>query len=177
MMRTIINHRLMPVNDRLMVTGHMARENQPMVVKPSTFSDRFNLLRGGMAYEPLSQALERKTGHKISAQALFKYAHGHAKPSPKTLDALARFFGVRAAWLLLGEEPQSATESLEDVLHLLPSESGQQVMDFIKYKFERADGLIAAEKMADYFAMIDRIKSDMEDKLVNDGKKPPSDKK
>lgn len=82
---------------------------------------------------------------------------------------VARVLGVSLDVLLAG----AATDSVEkgQVIDGLLPEDQQQVMDFIRYKFERSEGLLASEKVAHYMAMIDRIKNDM---ATRKAAKPPA---
>lgn len=125
-----------------------------MIENVGTFAARFEQLRGGMSYQTLSDAVHRKSGIRISPQAMHLWSKG-GEISEENLAVLAEFFGVSKAWLRYGEG------DLEDALVQLPEESRQQVFDFIRYKIERADTQIASQSLPDYLAMIDRIKDDM----------------
>jgi transcriptional regulator with XRE-family HTH domain len=72
---------------------------------------------------------------------------------------LSRLLGISVDEVLTGE-PALGTE-ISRVLEALPPEDGQMALDFISYRWERAEGLVATEKFADYTAMIERIKADM----------------
>jgi hypothetical protein len=158
----------MRVNPSLLDARLSRGKNQPMVEKVETFGERFEKLRGGMSFQALSDAIYRKTGIRISAQGIHKWSKGGGIEQDK-LKLLAEFFGVTEAWLTYGEAP---APTLDEAVGKLPDESRQEVLDFIRYKFSRAEGLIASDVASDYHVMIDRIRKDMEDRLRRDGEKP-----
>lgn len=158
----------MRVNPSLLDGRFPMVKNQPMVEKVETFGERFDRLRGGMSYQALSDAIYRKTGLRVSAQGMHKWSKGGGIEQDK-LKLLAEFFGVTEAWLMYGESP---APTLDEAVGALPDESRQEVLDFIRYKFTRAEGLLASDVAGDYHAMIDRIRKDMDDRLRRDGKKP-----
>lgn len=163
-----INSRLMRVNSSLLDTTLGTMKNQPMVEKVETFGERFDKLRGGMSYQALSDAIYRKTQLRVSPQAMHKWSKGGGIEQDK-LKLLAEFFGVTEAWLMYGESPPP---TLDEAVGALPDESRQEVLDFIRYKYSRAEGLVASDIAGDYHAMIDRIRKDMDERLRRDGKKP-----
>ena len=133
-----------------------------MVNDEAGFSKRFIDLRGGMSLQALSEAIERKTGERISAQAMHKWEQGGGI-TDHWLNLIADFFGVSVVWLRYGLGPQS-TMSLDVAVKALPRDSQQQVLDFITYKIDKAEGLIASDLVADYHRMIENIRRDMEKK-------------
>lgn len=135
-------------------------KNQSVVEKTQTFSERFERLRGGMSYQALSESILRKTGVQISAQAMHQWVTKGWLPSEANMRAVAEFFGVREAWLRYGEGQESEAASIEDAIEALPSDDGQQVIDFIRYKIERAESMIASDQFATYMALIDRLMGD-----------------
>ena len=72
---------------------------------------------------------------------------------------LSRLLGISVDEILTGEPPLGT--EIGRVIDALPPEDGQMALDFISYRWERAEGLVATEKFADYAAMIERIKADM----------------
>lgn len=131
-----------------------------MVEDQSGFAQRFEALRGGMSYQALSEAIERKTGKRISAQGMHKWSAG-GKIAPKNAEVIAHFFGVSAIWLLYGIGPKSSG-TIDEAIQELPDEAQQQVLDFIEYKFVKSDGLIGGEKLTHYMKMIEGFRRDME---------------
>lgn len=117
-----------------------------------------------MSFQSLSDAIRKKTGVSISAQAMHLWANGGGITEPN-LKAVADYFGVSAMWLGFGVEP--ARESLEDVLRSMPPDDRQQALDFISYKLERNETLGTAERTAHYLSLIDRIKRDMQERTGN----------
>lgn len=132
-----------------------------MVEKTETFADRFIQLKGPRSYEALADEIEHATGVRISPQAMHKWGAQNGGITLENARVVAAFFRVSPAWLLFGEGPQDRREHLETVLQELSDESRQQVFDFISYKFEKADGLFASDKLGDYLGMIRRIKDDI----------------
>lgn len=116
----------------------MHAETQPMVDKnkTDTMAERFEHLRGGMSYEALSDAIYRKTGVRISAQAMHKWSKG-GNIDPKNVPAVCEFFGVNDAWFVYGSGPESKL-SLEEVVNALPDPAREKTMDFIRYQIERS---------------------------------------
>lgn len=127
-----------------------------------TFAVRFERLRGGMSLQALSEAIERKAGVQISAQAMHKWTQG-GNISPENAKVIAEFFGVTEPYLIYGAGPMSAT-SLEQAIRSLPAESGQQTLDFVKYQLDRSRELFTNDHFSEYMAMIDRLISDMKSK-------------
>ena len=151
-----INHEFTSVNLSLLDERERRSENQPMVEKTETFAVRFDRLRGGMSYQALSEAIERKTGVRITPQAMHKWSQG-GDIAKENLKIVAEFFGVTEAHLLYGVGPETGT-SLEDAVNALPAQARQEVLDFIRYKIERADTrLFTGEQVATYLTMIDRL--------------------
>lgn len=154
----------MSVNPALLDGVLHAENNQPMV---ETFAERFEQLRAGMAYQALSEAIFRKTGRKISAQALHKWAKGGGV-DPENVKATAEFFGVDEAWLMYGTGDRDAI-SLQQVVDALPADDRQQVLDFVEYKFAKTERLIASDAAGDYMKMIAKIREDMKRRLDKPG--------
>jgi len=139
-----------------------------MVEKTQTFAERFEQLRAGMAYQALAEAIFRKTGKKISAQALNKWSKGGGV-GLENVTAAAEFFGVDEAWLMYGTGDPAAP-SLQQVVDALPADDSQQVLDFVEYKIAKAEGLIASDSAGDYMKMIAKIREDMKRRLDKPGK-------
>ena len=142
-------------------------ENYLMVDSDATFAARFARLRGSTSFESLSEAIYRRYGKRISAPAMHKWAQGGGI-TVDNLRILADHFGVSPAWLMLGEGSMHGPVSLEHVLHALPDNNGPQVLDFIRYKIERAEGMIASDRLGEYMKMIDTIRQDMERRRKED---------
>lgn len=113
-----------------------------------------------MSYQALSDAIQRKTGVRISPQALHKWTHG-GKIDPDNVKPVAEFFGVQEAWLVYGTGPES-TVSLDEVVKALPDAEAEKTVDFIKYQLERAateTQLFATEpeRLTVYLKFIDKL--------------------
>lgn len=72
---------------------------------------------------------------------------------------LARTLHISVDQLLTGEVKPS--DSVRDAIESLPDTDRQMTLDFLQYRWERAEGIVASEKIARYVAMIEQIKSDM----------------
>jgi transcriptional regulator with XRE-family HTH domain len=94
----------------------------------------------------------------VSAQAVTKWIQT-GQISRENAIQVAPILGVSLDALLAGASIEGA--QIGEAISELPDEHRQQVLDFIRYKFERSEGMIASDKAAHYVAMIDRIKSDM----------------
>lgn len=140
------------------------RNNYAMVKSTTTFAQRFQELRAGRTYAALADDLKKSAGIEVTAQTLHNWASGKTDITEDNLAALAAYYRVRPSWLRYGEGPREPEPRLEDVLSGLPDEERQQVFDFVRYKIERADAVIAKERMASYLTMIDRIRADMKNK-------------
>jgi len=138
-----------------------AANNQLMIDNKETLAQRLDSLRAGMTYAALAEAIERKTGLLITAQTVHNWCSGKTDITEDKLKVVAEFFGVSASWLRYGEGSMTERNALETAITALPEDDRQQVLDFVRYKIERADTLFASEKASSYLAMIDRLVEDM----------------
>lgn len=74
---------------------------------------------------------------------------------------VAKALGVSVDHILQGNR-QTLGARMAEPIDTLPPDAQQDVLDFIRYKYERAETLIASDKAADYHRMIERITADME---------------
>lgn len=74
---------------------------------------------------------------------------------------VARVLGISIDQLLHGRQ-DSLGQRMAEPIDALPPKSQQEILDFIRYKYERAELVVANEKAAQYHQMIDRINADME---------------
>jgi transcriptional regulator with XRE-family HTH domain len=72
-----------------------------------------------------------------------------------------------------GALDRSVGDELQEGIQALPEEQAQEVLDFIRYKFERAEGVIASEKAARYVKMIDGMIKDMQRRKAASVLPPP----
>lgn len=106
--------------------------------------------------------------------AVWQYLRGERALNLRAVIRFAKGLGVSVADIsptLAAELPdalQSPLQMLEQLARDLPDDFGQEVLDFIRYKFERADGLIASEKAASYLQWIDRITEDLKRRKADD---------
>lgn len=108
--------------------------------------------------------------------AVWQYLQGERALNLRAAIRFAKGLGVFVSDIsptLAAELPdalQSPLQGLEQLARDLPDDSGQEVLDFIRYKFERADGLIASDKAASYLQWIDRITEDLKRRKYTDKK-------
>jgi transcriptional regulator with XRE-family HTH domain len=79
--------------------------------------------------------------------------------SREKLVPLSRLLGISVDEVLTGEPPLGT--EIGRILEALPPEDGQMALDFISYRWERSEGLVATDKFANYTDMIEKIKKDM----------------
>lgn len=98
----------------------------------------------------------------VSRAAVTQWENGEIKTlRPENLFKVARVLNVSAEWLGTGHGHRQAMTALNDVLHDLGHDDRQTVFDFIQYKIDRADSLIASDKIARYTTMIEDFKADL----------------
>lgn len=98
----------------------------------------------------------------ISGSAITQIETGDTKTvKPENLFKIARKLGKSAEWLVTGEGTELPREEIYDALSALPDDDPQNALDFIQYRIERAEGLIASEKIGRYVAMIEAFKKDL----------------
>lgn len=104
-------------------------------------------------------ALARK--FDVTPNAARKWLHGLGMPELNMAIRIAARARVNVLWLLQGTEPKTAETvdtahgELLDAVKRLPANEAQQVFDFIRYKFERADLWFASERLVHYLALLD----------------------
>lgn len=140
-----------------------------MVENEGSFAERFERLRNGVSYEKLSDAIAAKTGVRISPQGMNKWVTRSGGITMENAKAVAEYFSVSPSWLLFGEGKPSTSITLEDVISQLPDDNPQQTIDFIEYKLQRSEHLIASDKIARYMDMIDRFRKDIEQRRKGSG--------
>jgi hypothetical protein len=157
----------MRVNPELLDAMACASETQPMVDrdKTETIAERFEKLRAGMSYQALSDAIFRKTGVRISPQAMHKWSKG-GNIDPDNVKPVCEFFGVTEAWLVYGAGRES-TLTIDGLVSSLPDEPYQRTLDFIRYQLTTSGSNLFAgepEKLGDYLKFIDRLINGRKDK-------------
>lgn len=104
---------------------------------------------------------------RVSPNAARKWVQGLGMPELETAIEIANWGGVNVIWLLQGKGPKRGDKLdtkaivLNEAMDAIPPDDRQMVLDFMRYKIERADGIIAGERMARYLTMIDNFKADM----------------
>lgn len=74
---------------------------------------------------------------------------------------VAHALGISLDQLLRGQQ-DTLGQRMAAPIDALPRKAQQEVLDFLRYKYERAEEIVANEKAASYHLMIERIKSDMD---------------
>lgn len=98
----------------------------------------------------------------VSAAAVSQWETGDTKTlKSEYIFKVARALGKSAEWLVTGDGPEQPRTEIYDVIAGLPNSDSQQVIDFIQYRYDRAEGLIASEKLAHYLKMIEDFKQDL----------------
>lgn len=105
-------------------------------------------------------ALGKRFG--VTAKAARKWLVGEGYPELELAIRIANDAQVHVTWLLQGVGPKRITPSaasaaVGESIAELPVDDRQQVIDFLRYKFERADGWFAAEKLSRYMDMLDKF--------------------
>lgn len=101
----------------------------------------------------------------VSQQAAKKWLSGESLPEMEKLILIANWARVNITWLVQGTGPKRTnvvdTKALvlSEAIEGLPDDSKQQVLDFISYKIERADGLFTGERLSRYMTMLDAFKN------------------
>jgi len=137
-----------------------------MIENQGDFAERFEKLRGKQTYQELSDAIFQRFNVRITPQAMNKWAKQSGGITPDNARIIAEYFDVTPGWLLFGE---SAAAKIEDLVRDLPGDGAQQALDFLEYKTERASEFMAAEKLARYMSMIERIRADLHKRKNSDG--------
>jgi len=150
------------VNSALLAQKNLSGSIQPMV---TTLGD---VIRQALARLGRTQGWLAESA-RVSPQAVTKWIKT-GEISRENAVEVARLLELPVDALLGGVSPAGA--ELGGAIDALPDESRQQVLDFVRYKFERAEGLIASEQAAHYVKMIDRIKADYERRKDGDQTPP-----
>lgn len=106
-------------------------------------------------------ALAKRFG--LTPNAARKWLLGIGMPELDKAIEIANAARVNVLWLLQGAGPKrgdafdTTPGELLEAVQQLPANEGQQVFDFIRYKIERADGWFAADKLANYMLMLDKL--------------------
>jgi transcriptional regulator with XRE-family HTH domain len=64
-------------------------------------------------------------------------------------------------WLQTGKGEENPQRDIGGAIEALPDNGGQMILDFLQYRFEKAEGFIASDKIAHYLAMIEDFKRDL----------------
>lgn len=139
----------------------------PVMKKPSpsaeTLGDRIRQARiaAGLTQEQLGAVAG------ISGSAITQLENGETKTlKPENLFKIAKKLRKSAEWLVTGEGTELPREEIYDALAELPGNNPQTVLDFIQYRIEKAEGLIASDKIGRYMAMIEAFKNDLDKRKI-----------
>ena len=120
-------------------------------------------IAAGLTQEQLAKAIG------VSRVTITQWETGSTKTMRfEHLFEAARVLNKSAEWLMTGKGFALPPEGLTDALRELPLNDQQQIFDFIEYRIDKAEGLLASEKAARYLAMIDEFKSDLDAKRKKD---------
>jgi len=143
----------------LMTEPRTLRLMKKIAPVPETLGDRIRHAR--LSANLTQEQLGAVAG--ISGSAINQLESGETKTmKPENLFKIARKLRKSAEWLVTGEGTQLPREEIYDALADLPDDNHQQALDFIQYRIEKADGMMATEKIARYVAMIEAFKQDLD---------------
>lgn len=99
----------------------------------------------------------------ISASAISQIETGASKSTHvENIFPIARALRKNPEWLITGKGPEAPLMDIVDAITELPDDNPQQVLDFLSYRWERAENFIASDKVARYMAMISNFKDDLD---------------
>jgi transcriptional regulator with XRE-family HTH domain len=119
--------------------------------------DLLNITRG----HGRQAALGRTFG--VTPKGARKWLGGEGFPEMDLAIRIANAAHVNINWLLQGVGPKHgeqldpSTEILSEGVEGLPQDDRQQVFDFIRYRFEKADGWFASDKLSRYMVLLDAL--------------------
>lgn len=99
----------------------------------------------------------------VTAKAARKWLTGEGYPELVLAVAIANDAKVHLTWLLQGVGPkrpasaQGVADVLQEGIEALPKDDRKAVLDFLRYKFERADGWFAKEQLGRYLTSLDKL--------------------
>lgn len=112
---------------------------------------------------------------KVSQPAVGKWFNGETFPDLDRMVEISEWAGVNLEWLMTGRGPKRSvhpTQQSQFVFEVLPDldeKASQEVLDFVMYKIERSDSLIAREKLASYSKMMEGVIKDSKKRKAQDG--------
>jgi len=99
----------------------------------------------------------------VSSSAVAQWESGDSKSlRPENLFKVARALKKSPEWLVTGIGPEHPRWEICEAIADLPGDDPQKVLDFIQYRFDKAEGLVASDKLAHYNVMIEDFKRDLE---------------
>jgi len=99
----------------------------------------------------------------VTPKGARKWLVGAGYPDMAMAVRIANAARVNVNWLLQGLGPKRGehydlrTVTITEGIEELPSEDRKQVFEFIRYKFDKADGWFAEEKLARYMTVLDQL--------------------
>lgn len=149
------------VTGRLVTLGSM-----PTTANLAAFAARMNEIcddLGIPAEHGRQAALGRRFG--VTPKAARKWLMGDGYPELELAIAIAEAAGVNINWLLQGAGPKRGDRIetkalvLNEAIEALPDEGRQQVLNFMGFTFQQADGIFTGERLARYMKMLDAFKA------------------
>lgn len=112
----------------------------------AAFGAEYDIGSQGVVWQYLS-------GHiPLNLPAVVKFARGLGVSVPEISPTLAG---------MLGDQKDGLASTLGQIIMDLPDDDPQLTLDFVQYRLERGQKLMAKEKFAHYMKMITSIKEDM----------------
>lgn len=133
-----------------------------------TISDRVR--RSRVEIGLTQQQLADIVGVSRTAIALWEYGYSKSIKAEHLFKA-ARALKKNPEWLANGQGAETPIGATDEIIHALPDDGGQQALDFIQYRIDKASNMIASDQIARYTALIDDIKRDLERRKQRDNSK------
>lgn len=104
-------------------------------------------------------------GTDLSAQAVYKWLGG-GDIGEANLRLLCEIYGTSPAYVRYGikteERLTNGQKAAAELIGSAPPQMVQMTLDFLEYQMQKTSAPAVQEHLADYMAMIDRIKRDMD---------------
>jgi transcriptional regulator with XRE-family HTH domain len=131
-----------------------------------TIGDRIKRSRKALG---LSQA-DVGAAAGISASAISQIESGDSKSLRiENIFPIAKLLKKDPEWLATGKGDEALKLDIYGAIVDLPDDNPQQTLDFIEFRWQKAEGLVASDRIAHYTDMIEKIKRDL-DQRKKDGK-------
>lgn len=125
---------------------------------PETIGDRIRRSReaNDLTQEEVGQAAG------ITGAAISQVESGNSKSlKAEHIFDIARKLNKDPEWLVTGKGDENPKPDIVGAISELPDDNGQQTLDFIEYRWQKAEGVVASEKIVHYTKMIETFKKDL----------------